>query len=169
VKSGGALIRRSDAERDDDTEQSGALAVKIDLDHLVLAENPDAVILVTPAGQVLSWNNGASAIYGDASEGAIGRSLDASIVPEAVPAEFRQMMPGQDGLRLLQRKKARASLADVPIIVVISSAGGERQRQAAIRLGAARFPLRPIEPQKPIDEISACLANGDADGDDPGR
>jgi hypothetical protein len=88
---------RSDAERDDDMELSGALAVKIDLhqsdvhhiglDQLVLTENPDAVILLTPAGQA----------------------------------------------------------------------------------GAMRFLSRPIEPQRLVDEIAACLGNGDADGDDPGR
>ena len=106
----------SDAERDDDTEPSGALAVKIDLDYLVLAENPDAVLLVTPTGRIS--------------------------IPDLMLTDMH--MPGQDGLHLLQEMKARASLADVPIMVITSSAGGEQQRLAAIRLGAARFLLPAI-------------------------
>ena len=56
--------------------------MSIDLEHLVLAENPDAVILATVAGDVLSWNNGAAEIFGYAANEAIGSCLESLIVPE---------------------------------------------------------------------------------------
>jgi hypothetical protein len=31
------------------------------------------------------------------------------------------------------------------------------------------FLLSPTEPRRPVEEIAACLADGDARGDDPGR
>ena len=63
-----------------------------DLDHLVLTENPDAVIVATAAGEVLSWNNGAAGIFGYSTAEAIGATLEALIVPEEMQAEYRQML-----------------------------------------------------------------------------
>ena len=66
--------------------------MQIDLDHVVLAENPDAVILVTPAGRILSWNNGAASVFGYSAGEAVGSALDALIVPAEQLAQFRLML-----------------------------------------------------------------------------
>ena len=98
---------------------------------------------------------------------AIALALEA--VPDLVLSDLH--MPQNDGFQLMRLLKAEARLVHVPVIMISSSIWGERDRDMALRLGAARFLLRPIEPQKLIDEIAACLAahGARANGIDPGR
>jgi len=77
-------------------------------------------------------------------------------------------MPGEDGFDLVRDMKANPHLAPVPVIVVTSSAWGERHRLAARDLGAARLPMCPVEPQHPVDAIASCIRKGEGNGDDPG-
>jgi PAS domain S-box-containing protein len=56
-------------------------AMAIDFGTLILNETPDAVVLTTPGGEVVCWTNGARAVFGYTSEEAVGRQLDALIVP----------------------------------------------------------------------------------------
>ena len=56
----------------------------IDFGSLILNETPDAVILTSPAGEVLCWSPGAAAVFGYAEGEAVGRPLDELI-----------MLPGQ--------------------------------------------------------------------------
>lgn len=46
-----------------------------DLSKLLLSESPDALILATSDGNVLSWNAGAQSLFGYTAEEAIGQSL----------------------------------------------------------------------------------------------
>lgn len=78
-----------------------------------------------------------------------------AIEPDLVLSDLH--MPGNDGFNLIRGLKAIPALAGVPIILISSSIWGESDRQTALRLGAARFLLRPIEPQRLIDEVAACL------------
>jgi len=95
--------------------------------------------------------------------------LAEEIIPDLILSDVH--MPENDGFSLLRRLKAHARLAQVPIILITSSVWGEHSCQAALRLGAARFLMRPIEPQQLIEEVAACLADHGArtDGADPGR
>jgi two-component system cell cycle response regulator len=95
-----------------------------------------------------------------------GLQLAQESIPDLVLTDMH--MPEQDGLQLLREMNAQSSLAGIPILV-IASAGTDQQRQAAFELGALRFLVRPIEPQSLVDEIAACLAEGGARGDNPGR
>jgi two-component system cell cycle response regulator len=96
-----------------------------------------------------------------------GLQLAQQSIPDLVLTDMH--MPEQDGLQLLREMNAQTSLAGIPILVIASSAGTDQQRQAAFELGALRFLVRPIEPQSLADEIAACLAEGGAHGDNPGR
>ena len=95
--------------------------------------------------------------------------LAEEITPDLILSDVH--MPDSDGFSLLHHFKAHARLARIPIILITSSVWGEHACQAALRLGAARFLMRPIEPQQLIAEVAACLADHGArtDGPDPGR
>ena len=78
-------------------------------------------------------------------------------------------LPGEDGFHLLRAMKADGRLANIPVVVLTSSAWGQREQHEAMRLGARRFLVQPLEPQALVDEVGRCLAEGGARGDDPGR
>lgn len=52
-----------------------------DFGTLILNETPDAVILTTPAGEVLCWTPGAQAVFGYSAQEATGNVLSDLIVP----------------------------------------------------------------------------------------
>jgi len=69
----------------------------VDLDQMVLDENPDAVILTTSAGDVLRWNNGAESIFGVLRNDALGRQLADLIVPDEGHVEYQRMFDSISG------------------------------------------------------------------------
>jgi protein-histidine pros-kinase len=56
--------------------------MKINFEHLVLNETPDAIVVTNPGGRVVYWNKGAEAIFGYTSDEAMGCSLAKLIIPE---------------------------------------------------------------------------------------
>jgi PAS domain S-box-containing protein len=48
---------------------------------VLLHETPDAIVVATPDGKVLYWNNEAESVFGYSSDEAVGRPLDTLIVP----------------------------------------------------------------------------------------
>ncbi|EEF24507.1 conserved hypothetical protein, partial [Ricinus communis] len=56
----------------------------IDFGSLILTQTPDAVVVTSTSGEVLCWTNGAQAVFGYTSDEALGRQLDALIVPQAL-------------------------------------------------------------------------------------
>ena len=61
-------------------------------DRLLLDENPDAVIVTTPDGNVACWNKGAEAMYGYAEAEALRRPLAELVVPQEALAEHRRLL-----------------------------------------------------------------------------
>jgi PAS domain S-box-containing protein len=85
------------------------------LNDMVLAENPDALVVLGPDGSVTHWNAAAQAIFGHAPDEALGQPLDLLIVGPDQREEFRrqlaEMAPGE--LRVdetLRRRKDGARL-----------------------------------------------------------
>jgi len=66
-------------------------------------------------------------------------------------------MPGADGFDLIRALKADPALRTLPLMVLSSSTWNTSERERALRLGVTRFLTRPIEPQRLIDQIEACL------------
>jgi protein-histidine pros-kinase len=64
------------------------------LDTRLLAESPDAVIAVTPAGRVTYWSRGAEKIFGYTSAEAVDRELNALIIPPDRQAEEQRILEG---------------------------------------------------------------------------
>jgi two-component system cell cycle response regulator len=96
-------------------------------------------------------------------------ALAPGLKPDLILSDLH--MPDNDGFQLIRTLKAHAELVRVPIILITSSVWGERDRNMAMQLGAARFLLRPIEPQQLLEEVAWCLAahRERTDGSDPGR
>lgn len=65
--------------------------MKSTLDQRLLDQNPDAVIITTPTGDVVYWNHGAESIFGFTQTEALGRSLQSLIVPEDRLVEYAQV------------------------------------------------------------------------------
>jgi PAS domain S-box-containing protein len=59
-------------------------------DRLLLDENPDAVMITTPSGEVVYWNNGAESIFGFPRALAVGHAVDTLHVPADRRDEYRQ-------------------------------------------------------------------------------
>jgi PAS domain S-box-containing protein len=60
--------------------------------RLLLDENPDAVIVTTPDGNIVSWNRGAEAMYGFAEAEVLGQLLRQVIVPPAHINEYLHLV-----------------------------------------------------------------------------
>lgn len=84
-----------------------------------------------------------------------GLALARQVMPELILCD--QQMPGADGFAFLRQIKAQPEMAQIPVLFLSSSTWGETDRETALRLGAARFILRPIEPQYLLDEVASCL------------
>jgi PAS domain S-box-containing protein len=55
--------------------------MSIDLASLLWGASPDAIVVTSPSGQVLHWNNAATTTFGYTAEEALGRPMPALIVP----------------------------------------------------------------------------------------
>ena len=84
-----------------------------------------------------------------------GLDLAQRFPPDLILSDLH--MPNHDGFSLLKTVKADPRLSTVPFIFISSSVWGKKDRDMALELGAARFILRPIEPQALLAEIQAVL------------
>jgi DNA-binding response OmpR family regulator len=66
------------------------------------------------------------------------------------------MLP-TSGLELLDTLKHDAQLAVIPVVMTSMTGGMSRSEIAALRLGAAKFIVGPIEAQTLITTIEECL------------
>lgn len=76
-------------------------------------------------------------------------------------------MPAGDGFTLAERVKSDEQMRDIPFIFISSTAWQTREKRRAMELGAQKFILRPIDPQKLLDEVRSAI--GDGNGNDPDR
>jgi two-component system cell cycle response regulator len=76
-------------------------------------------------------------------------------------------MPARDGFELAQDVKREKRRRQIPFIFISSTAWQTADRRRAMELGANRLILRPIDPQKLLDEVRAAL--GVPSGQNPRR
>jgi two-component system cell cycle response regulator len=74
------------------------------------------------------------------------------------------------GYDFIRAVKADPQLRTIPFILITSTFLDPKEQAQALELGAARFIVRPIEPQALLAAIEACLQQHPKDehGDDPG-
>jgi two-component system cell cycle response regulator len=81
--------------------------------------------------------------------------LAALEVPDLVISDVH--MPHGTGYDLIEAFRADRRLAEVPFIFLSSTYQHESYRARGLALGAERYLMRPIEPQKLLDEVAATL------------
>lgn len=76
-------------------------------------------------------------------------------------------MPAGDGFSLVESVKLNEQMRDIPFIFISSTAWQTRDKRRAMELGANKFILRPIDPQKLLDEVRSAIRDGN--GKNPDR
>lgn len=66
-------------------------------------------------------------------------------------------MPGEDGYNFIRAVNENPRLAKVPFLFLSATSASDADDRIARELGASRFLRRPIEPQRLVNEIEACL------------
>jgi CheY-like chemotaxis protein len=66
-------------------------------------------------------------------------------------------MPAGGGLKLLEKLKASAKTAEIPVVVVTADAAADLPRRAE-ELGARGFLRKPVDPARLVDVIAPFLA-----------
>ncbi|MFN8205888.1 MAG: response regulator [Bacteroidales bacterium] len=67
------------------------------------------------------------------------------------------MLPGMDGLQLLQQIKSEQDSREIPVIMYTAHVS-DRMQQQALALGASGYLIKPVSSQKILDEVSRVLA-----------
>ncbi len=67
-------------------------------------------------------------------------------------------MPGGDGFGLISAIKSDPTLKAIPFLFVSSTGWRTADQLHGLELGAVKFLIRPIEPQRLVDEVRAALA-----------
>jgi two-component system, chemotaxis family, protein-glutamate methylesterase/glutaminase len=66
------------------------------------------------------------------------------------------MMPGMDGIELIQ--KVRASIRPVPIIIVTTILASPKSRARALDAGADDYVIKPYDPKEVLNRLESCLS-----------
>jgi two-component system cell cycle response regulator len=79
-------------------------------------------------------------------------------------------MVDETGYDFIKAVKADPQLRAIPFVFITSTYLDPKEQAHGLELGAARYIVRPIEPQTLLATIAACLADRakDAHGNDPG-
>lgn len=94
-------------------------------------------------------------VHADSAAALLGlkgkRPITSDVKPNAILLDI--VMPEMDGMDVLRRLKARADLAQIPV-VMLTSAASEQNVLAALDLGAVGFIAKPIEADKLKTELA---------------
>lgn len=74
--------------------------------------------------------------------------------PDAILSDVH--MPAKDGFDFIEAVKADPELRTIPFVFISSTLWAEQERERGLSMGAARFIVRPIEPQALIAQIESC-------------
>ncbi len=85
----------------------------------LVEETPDALIALSPSGEVLFWNHGAETIFGYSRSEAVGKTLNDLVVPNEYKKEAKEyleqtVMTGSAVFETVRRKK-NGTLVDVDV------------------------------------------------------
>lgn len=81
-------------------------------------------------------------------------------------------LPDASGFDLLRMLKADRDLCSIPVMMITATHADLSTRDTAMRLGACRFLLRPLDAADVLSEVESCLAEVSAGGNrgqDSGR
>ena len=69
-------------------------------------------------------------------------------------------MPGDDGFALIASVKSDPATADIPFLFISSTGWRTADQRRGLELGATKFLIRPIEPQRLVDEVRTAIGQG---------
>src|SRR6201986_3897034 len=101
----------------------------VPFERMSLEQNPDAVIVTTPPGEIPYWNPGAEAVFGFSSAEAIGQSLPSLLVPqnrqdEDTHVRDQTVRTGFASCETIRRRKDGASIyVDISCKAIAGSNG----------------------------------------------
>jgi PAS domain S-box-containing protein len=95
----------------------------------IVQSSHDAIVATTPAGEITSWNPGASELYGYRAEEVLGRTLEMLIPPERASEDGRTLSQALAGRRLgdFETEHRRKDGSLVPVSVTVSAMRDSRR------------------------------------------
>jgi DNA-binding response OmpR family regulator len=90
----------------------------------------------------------------EAADGTAGLAMAREQRPDLVLLDM--MMPGLDGWQVLRRLKGEAETASLPVIVLTASVGASLSERA-LRLGAARYLVKPLDTRILVETVDLLL------------
>jgi len=90
----------------------------------------------------------------EASDGVDALQRLSEIVPDIILADIN--MPVMDGLKLVKRVRSDERLKEIPI-VIITTEGGDEDRERAMTLGANAFITKPIQAPQVVKVVRELL------------
>ncbi|HEX9782985.1 MAG TPA: response regulator [Opitutaceae bacterium] len=66
-------------------------------------------------------------------------------------------MPGGSGFDLIDALRSDSDLCQMPVILITATAMSPDECRRGLARGARRYLTRPVEPQRLLDEVAACL------------
>jgi CheY-like chemotaxis protein len=67
------------------------------------------------------------------------------------------MLPGINGLQLLQQIKSRKDLCELPVLLY-TAYDSEKMHQQALSLGASGYLIKPVSSERILEEVSRILS-----------
>jgi len=100
------------------------------LDPDILAEVVGAVVVMTPEGEVVSWDRGAEILFGFSPEEALGRSIFDLVIPPDRAAETREQIQKAlaIGAAVYESERRRKEGSAVPVAVSLKPVKDARGR-----------------------------------------
>jgi two-component system cell cycle response regulator len=90
----------------------------------------------------------------------------ADVDPDLILSDVH--MREANGFDFLRSLKADRTFSNVPFVFISSTVWREQDRIRGLEMGAAKFILRPTDPEVVLSEIERCLSKGKSHGDNPG-
>lgn len=90
-----------------------------------------------------------------AADGKAGYEQALAEAPDLVVSDI--MMPGVDGLQMLQKLRSDPETADLPVLLV-SAKAQQSEIQKGLDLGADDYVTKPFDPLELLDRVNALLA-----------
>lgn len=84
------------------------------------------------------------------------------ILPDLILSDVS--MGDGTGYEFIAMVKREPTLSAIPFVFITSTMQEERDRLKGLRLGAARFFFRPMDPSQLLEEIAACLKESAREG-----
>ena len=94
-------------------------------------------------------------VVGTAKNGTEACEMIRRLTPDVVLLDL--IMPGIDGLGVLEQIRSDKSLEQIPKFIVVSAVSEERVVEEAFHLGASYYVIKPFDPEALISRIKAVM------------